>query len=70
MLVWLAEPELIGELRSFLERLGCDVRPAGEAGLLVSIPRSPVARAARLELDLYLRLWEATHSEAPAALVT
>jgi hypothetical protein len=35
----------------------------GRGAILVSIPKSLRADAAQLELDLYLRVWEATHPQ-------
>jgi hypothetical protein len=49
-------------ISSTLCRSGWVAKPAEEAIILVSIPKSLREDAAKLELDLYLRVWEATHN--------
>jgi hypothetical protein len=67
VLVKLSDPALVDDLVDFLSRSGCIVDVENAATVLVSIPRSLRDDAARLELDLYLRVWEATHPEAHAS---
>jgi hypothetical protein len=66
MRVQVSDPELLGSLVDSLRRSGCIVAREEEGILAVSIPRSLHEEAARLELDLYLRVWEATHPDARA----
>lgn len=66
MRVKLSDPALVDDLVDFLSRSGCVAQAEDEATILVSIPKSLRADAAQLELDLYLRVWEATHPEARA----
>lgn len=60
MRVRVSDPALTGDLAAFLRRMGCVAEPEKEGFVAVSIPRSLREDAARLELDLYLRAWEAT----------
>jgi hypothetical protein len=64
--VKLSDPSLVDDLVDFLRLLGCVAQPAEEAIVSVSIPKSLREDAAELELDLYLRVWEATRPEAEA----
>lgn len=66
MRVKLSDPALVDDLVDFLSRSGCIAQAEDETTLLVSIPKSLREDAAALELDLYLRVWEATHLEAQA----
>ena len=66
MLVKLSDPALVDELVDFLSRAGCIAQAQDGTTVLVSIPRSLREDAAVLELDLYLRVWEATHPQAHA----
>jgi hypothetical protein len=63
--VKLSDPALVDDLVDFLRRSGCVAQPAEEA-IVVSIPKSLREDAAELELDLYLRVWEATQPDARA----
>jgi hypothetical protein len=67
LMVTPANPELVDELGAFLQRLSCVVERLDERTLGVSLPATPIAEAAQLELDLYLRLWEVHHPDAPVA---
>jgi hypothetical protein len=67
VLVKLSDPALVDDLVDFLSRSGCIVQAEDETTVLVSIPRSLREDAAALELDLYLRVWAATHPEARAS---
>ena len=64
--VKLSDPSLVDDLVDFLRRSGCVAQPAEEAIVSVSIPGSLREDAAELELDLYLRVWEAMKPEAEA----
>ena len=64
MRVKLSDPALVDDLVDFLRDSGSVAQPAEEAIVSVSIPKSLREDAAELELDLYLRVWEATHPAA------
>jgi hypothetical protein len=54
-----SDPALLPDLEAHLRRMGCEIEPVAEDSLLVEIPEAQRRDAAELELDLYLRLWEA-----------
>lgn len=53
------DPARLRELASFLEDVGCEVSAVDAVTLDVSAPEAQRDDAAELELDLYLRVWEA-----------
>jgi hypothetical protein len=55
-------------LADYLRRCDCIVTYAGERVLEASpCPRSQSAREARIELEAYLRVWQALRPDAPVA---
>jgi hypothetical protein len=69
MRVQLSDPAHLDDLIEFLERSSCVVEQTGSSELRVSIPKSLRPDAERLELALYLRVWEVTHPGIEAAVV-
>ena len=65
----LSDPELVESLRDFLQRRECAVVQLGADMLDVSLPRGLLAEEARLELDLYLRVWQSLHQWTPVEYV-
>jgi hypothetical protein len=59
MSVRTGDPARLRELASFLEGLGCEVSEVDAATLDVVAPEALRDDAAELEVDLYLRVWEA-----------
>jgi hypothetical protein len=57
----LSDPELAESLRDFLERRECAVVQIDADTLEVELPHEHHADRARLELDLYLRVWQSLH---------
>jgi hypothetical protein len=57
----LSDPELADSLRRFLERRECTVVHLEADVLEVDLPHELDAEQARLELDLYLRVWQSLH---------
>jgi hypothetical protein len=57
----LSDPELADNLRDFLERRECAVIEIDAETLEVELPHELHAEQARLELDLYLRIWQSLH---------
>jgi hypothetical protein len=69
--VWLrlSDPELVESLRTFLERRECAVVQIDAETLEVELPHELHPQQARLELDLYLRVWQSLHSWSPVEYV-
>jgi IS5 family transposase len=65
----LSDPELADSLRDFLERRECAVVQLEADILDVSLPHELHAAQARLELDLYLRVWQSLHQWTPVEYV-
>jgi IS5 family transposase len=65
----LSDPELADSLRDFLERRECAVVQLEADILDVSLPHELHAAQARLELDLYLRVWQSPHQWTPVEYV-
>ncbi len=57
----LDDPALIANLLDFLGRRGCAGEREGEDTIEVELPEDLSAEEARLELDLYLRVWQSLH---------
>ena len=57
----LNDPELADNLRDFLERRECAVIEIDAETLEVELPHGLHSEQARLELDLYLRVWQSLH---------
>jgi hypothetical protein len=58
----LGDPNLAESLSDFLRRRDCAVVRADNETLEVSLPHELHEQQARLELDLYLRVWQSLHS--------
>jgi hypothetical protein len=65
----LSDPELIDNLRDFLERRECAVVQVDAETLDVELPHEHHVVQARLELDLYLRVWQSLHRWSRVELV-
>ena len=57
-------PEAREGLLEFLRRVHCEARPDGDAAVLVEVPDALGEEQARLEVDLYLKAWQASHPTA------
>jgi hypothetical protein len=57
----LSDPELVDNLRDFLQQRECVVIQIDAETLEVELPHEFHAQQARLELDLYLRVWQSLH---------
>jgi hypothetical protein len=56
-------PEAREGLIEFLRRAKCDVREDGENAVEVEVPDAGGEAQARLEVDLYLKAWQASHPD-------
>jgi hypothetical protein len=61
--------ELREELVEFLERVDCTVRVEDDGTLVVTIPDAFGEDQARLEVDLYLKAWQASHPDVETHLL-
>ena len=59
MIARVSDPALLPDLEAHLRKMGCEIEPLAEDRLRVEIPEARRRDVAELELDLYLRLWEA-----------
>ena len=66
----LGDPDLVESLSDFLQRRECTVEEVDAETLAVSLPHELHAEQARLELDLYLRVWQSLHDWMPVEYVT
>jgi hypothetical protein len=71
MHVRLSDPRLAEELLGFLRRAEC-IADVGEvkAPVEVEVPRAYDDEQARMEVSLYLRVWEAMHPGSGVELLT
>ena len=69
MKVRISDPALLDDLARFLSDAECVLEPVDADVLDVAIPGPGRPDAAALELDLYLRAWEAVHEPARAERV-
>jgi hypothetical protein len=76
MKIRINDPSLLDELVQHLRRSGCvaapsDVQAHGDGALVeVDVPAALDDEQARMELELYLRVWEATHPDGAAHLIS
>jgi hypothetical protein len=56
------------ELVEFLERVDCTVRIEEDGTLVVTVPDAIGDDQARLEVDLYLKAWQAGHPDVETHL--
>ncbi|HEY3070470.1 MAG TPA: hypothetical protein VGJ34_09140 [Gaiellaceae bacterium] len=62
----LSDPALLDDLLFFFRKRDSQAEPVEDDVVEVTILHVLDDRQARLELDLYLRVWEALHPDAPA----
>ncbi len=61
-------PDAREELLEFLRRADCDARADGDGAVVVEVPDAADDQA-RLEVDLYLKAWQASHPDVEAHLL-
>jgi hypothetical protein len=59
--LWPSDPETCDELAFFLRRHDCRAEVAGDRTVLVELPHPFHQEQARMELGLYIRLWQVLH---------
>jgi hypothetical protein len=69
MRIWLKNPALVSDLREYLSRCNCEVRPHGRSALYVELS-GPVKSPewARMQLQAYVSVWQALHPRSEPQL--
>ena len=62
-------PDARQDLIEFLRRAHCDARIEDERTVLVEVPEALGEEQARMEVDLYLKAWQASHPDVEAQLL-
>jgi hypothetical protein len=62
------DPDAREELLEFLRRADCEARADGDGAVIVEVPDAAGAQA-RLEVDLYLKAWQASHPDVEVHLL-
>jgi hypothetical protein len=62
------DPDAREELLEFLRRVDCEAREDGDGAVIVEVPGADEQQA-RLEVDLYLKAWEASHPDVDVHLL-
>jgi hypothetical protein len=57
----LGDPDLVESLSDFLRRRECAVEQTDKETIEISLPHELRDEHARMELDLYLRVWQSLH---------
>ena len=70
MLIRLSDPSLADDLTTHFWRAGFTVQAAGGSMVEVSRLDAPSSDQERREVELHLRVWQATNPEAVADVIT
>jgi hypothetical protein len=62
-------PDAREELLEFLRRVDCVAQADGDGAVLVEVPDALGDEQARLEIDLYLKAWQASRPDVEAHLL-
>jgi hypothetical protein len=62
-------PEARAELLEFLRRANCETRVEDDGSVIVEVPDAVGEEQARLEVDLYLKAWQASRPDVEAHLI-
>jgi hypothetical protein len=57
----LGDPDLVESLSDFLRRRECAVEQTDKETIEIALPQELHDEQARMELDLYLRVWQSLH---------
>ena len=69
MKINVSNPELVDDLIEFLRRASCTVSVGEDGSIDVEVPEAYGAEQARMEIDLYLKAWQAAHPDVEAHLL-
>ena len=56
-------PESLEELLQFLRRADCEAEAEDDSTVVVHVPAALGEEQARMEVDLYLKAWQASHPD-------
>jgi hypothetical protein len=59
-------PEAREELLEFLRRANCTTRVDDDGSVIVEVPDAVGEAQARLEVELYIKAWQASHPDVEA----
>lgn len=62
-------PDAQEDLLEFLRRADCEARADGDEAVIVEVPDALGEEQARLEVDLYVKAWQASRPDAEADLL-
>jgi hypothetical protein len=62
-------PDAQEELLEFLRRVDCEARADGDEAVVVEVPDALGEDQARMEVDLYLKAWQASRPDVEAHLL-
>ena len=62
-------PDAQEELLEFLRRANCEAHADGDEAVIVEVPGALGEDQARLEVDLYLKAWQASRPDVEAHLL-
>jgi hypothetical protein len=65
----LGDPDLVESLSDFLRRRECAVEQTDKETIEIALPHELHDEQARMELDLYLRVWQSLHGWARVEMV-
>ena len=61
MRIRISDPTALGDLQAYLQATECAVEAVSADELDVSLENAPSAEQARLEIEAYLRMWQAVN---------
>jgi hypothetical protein len=64
-----SNPELVADLLEFLRRAKCTAALNDDGSIEVEVPEAFGEEQARMEIDLYLKAWQAAHPDVDAHLL-
>jgi hypothetical protein len=62
-------PDAQEELLEFLRRANCEAHADGDGAVVVEVPEALGEDQARLEVDLYIKAWQASRPDVEAHLL-
>jgi len=63
------QPEAVDDLLEFLRRANCKAEGAPDGTVIVEVPEAYGDEQERMELELYLKAWQASHPDIEAHLL-